>query len=168
MFPRRVFLSCLVAVTLAGATHAQDLVPANGAVLLTVSGAVPVTNAGDTAQFDGEMLKNMSRVEFTTSTIWTENEQSFVGVPLKEVLEAVGIVDGVVAATAINDYAVEIPVSSLTETAPIIAYEWNGEALSLRKKGPLWVVYPYDSAARFQTEVIYSRSIWQLDRLLAN
>jgi len=35
----------------------------------------------------------------------------------------------------------------------------------LREKGPLWVIYPYDSDAKFRTEVIYSRSIWQLDRL---
>jgi len=37
--------------------------------------------------------------------------------------------------------------------------------MSVREKGPLWVIYPYDSDAKFRTEVIYSRSIWQLDRL---
>ena len=39
------------------------------------------------------------------------------------------------------------------------------ETMSIRDKGPLWVVYPYDSSADYRTEVIYSRSIWQLDRI---
>jgi hypothetical protein len=41
----------------------------------------------------------------------------------------------------------------------------DGNAMSVRDKGPLWVIYPYDSDAAYRTEVIYSRSIWQLDRL---
>ncbi|MDP5360810.1 MAG: oxidoreductase, partial [Paracoccaceae bacterium] len=32
-------------------------------------------------------------------------------------------------------------------------------------KGPLWVVYPYDMSADYRSEVIYYRSIWQLDRI---
>ena len=37
--------------------------------------------------------------------------------------------------------------------------------MSVREKGPLWIVYPYDSNIAFQTETIYARSIWQLDRI---
>ena len=50
-------------------------------------------------------------------------------------------------------------------TAPLVAYEMDGETMSRRQKGPLWIVYPFDSDADFRSEVIYSRSIWQLDRL---
>ena len=35
----------------------------------------------------------------------------------------------------------------------------------MRDKGPLWIIYPYDQNTDYQTEVIYSRSIWQLDRI---
>ena len=69
-------------------------------------------------------------------------------------------------ATAINDYAVEIPREDWIETGPIVAFLNNGEQMSIRDKGPLWVIYPYDSNPAYQTEVIYSRSIWQLDRLV--
>ena len=73
--------------------------------------------------------------------------------------------DGTITATAINDYAVEIPMSDAVEGGPIIAYHTNGEEMSRRDKGPLWVVYPYDSDIAYQTELVYSRSIWQLDRI---
>ena len=41
----------------------------------------------------------------------------------------------------------------------------NGDVMLVRNKGPLWVVYPYDENPEYRSEVIYSRSIWQLDRI---
>jgi hypothetical protein len=69
-------------------------------------------------------------------------------------------------ATAINDYTVEIPMSDAVEGGPIIAYLMDGNEMSIRDKGPLWVIYPYDSDADFRSEVVFTRSIWQLDRLV--
>jgi hypothetical protein len=43
----------------------------------------------------------------------------------------------------------------------------DGKTMSVRDKGPLWIIYPYDSSADYRTEVVYSRSIWQLDRIEA-
>ncbi|RYH00603.1 oxidoreductase, partial [Salipiger sp. IMCC34102] len=37
--------------------------------------------------------------------------------------------------------------------------------MQVRDKGPLWIVYPYDDTPEYRSEVIYSRSIWQLDRI---
>jgi hypothetical protein len=37
--------------------------------------------------------------------------------------------------------------------------------MSLREKGPLWIIYPFDSSPEYQTELTYSRSIWQLNRI---
>ena len=103
--------------------------------------------------------------EFTTSTIWTDGPQAFKGVPLAVLLGHLEVSSGTIVATAINDYAVEIPVSDAVEGGPIVAYLQNGEPMSVRDKGPLWIVYPYDQNEDYQSEVIYSRSIWQLDRM---
>jgi hypothetical protein len=79
--------------------------------------------------------------------------------------DAIGTETGTLLATAINDYTVEIPLSDATEGGPILAMRMNGEIMSLRDKGPLWVIYPYDQNAAYRSEVTYSRSIWQLDRI---
>ena len=55
--------------------------------------------------------------------------------------------------------------SDAVEEGPIVAYEMDGKLMSRRDKGPLWLIYPYSSNAEYRTEVIYSRSIWQLDRM---
>lgn len=111
-------------------------------------------------------LEAMPQIVFTTSTVWTDRPVKFSGPAVAAVLDAVGIAGETVQATALNDYAVDIPVSSLEDRAPIIATRIDGAPFSLREKGPLWIVYPYDSAERYRSETTYGRSIWQLKELL--
>ena len=146
---------------------AAETMPApTGDVVLTVSGEITQDNANGTVQLDMDMLRAMDPIVFTTSTIWQDNPVEFTGVSLKALLDKIGATGTSLGAIALNDYKVDIPVGSITDSAPIIAYLMDGETMSPRDKGPLWVVYPYDSATRYRTEVIYSRSIWQLDRIV--
>jgi hypothetical protein len=136
-----------------------------GEAILFVDGAITHTNVGTETQFDLEALMAQASVTFTTSTTWTEGTPTFTGVPLKALLDAVGATGTTVTATALNSYAIDIPVDSLNDEAPIVAYHIDGKSFSRRDKGPLWIVYPYDSSADYRNDLIYGRSIWQLERL---
>lgn len=132
------------------------------AVLLSVT----VEGKGEAAlQLNRETLENLGPVIVETSTIWTEGKQKFTGVPLANLLAHMGIQEGTLIATAINDYSVEIPVSDALPDGPILAYLLDGKPMSVRDKGPIWLIYPFDQKPEYQTETVYSRSIWQLDRL---
>lgn len=137
-----------------------------GPVLLRVGGAIERTNSADGAALDLEMLRAMGETEIVTETIWTSGSQTFVGVELEDLLRELGTDGTMINATAVNDYSVRIPVSDAVDGGPIIAYELNGKPMSRREKGPLWVIYPFSSSSDYRTEVIYSRSIWQLDRMI--
>lgn len=116
--------------------------------------------------FDMAQIEAMPQVSFRTTTVWTDGAHEFSGPTLAHVVESLGASSNTtIRARAINDYVVEIPVESLEQGAPIIATRIDGAPFSRREKGPLWIVYPYDSDARFQTESIYGRSIWQLVEL---
>ncbi|TCP42909.1 oxidoreductase [Rhodovulum marinum] len=164
----RLALAGLVAGLAAlGAARAEPVplpVPA-GPVILSVTGEIAVANAGAAAEFDLEMLRALPVRTIRTTTIWTEGELELTGVPLQALLARLGVAGGRLTATAINDYAIEIPVSDAVPGGPIVAYLENGQPMARRKRGPLWVVYPFDSDPAYRSEVIYSRSIWQLDRL---
>lgn len=144
-------------------TAAGMLAPPQDEVLLTVSGAIAETNtdAGE-AVFDRAMLEALDPVIIETSTIWTDGVQRFRGVPLVTLLDRLGAEGTILRALALNDYAIEIPVSDAVEGGPIIAFERNDEPMSVRDKGPLWVIYPYDAVPEYKSERIYARSIWQL------
>ena len=136
-----------------------------GEVLLTVTGAITNTNDGDVATFDRAMLEALDPVTFDTSTVWTDGVHRFTGVPLEGLMDAVGATGRAIDATAINDYSVEIPASNWEDGGPIVAYLNDGEPMSVRDKGPLWIVWPFDDNPAYKTEMIYARSIWQLDRI---
>jgi hypothetical protein len=147
------FLFALV-IQFASPSVAQD------GVSLEVSGAI------DPAELSLEELDLMDQIRFETSTIWTDGVTRFSGVSLKRLLEDRNATGNLVQMIALNDYAIKIPVEELGDEAPIIATRMNGEPMPIRDKGPYWVVFPYDSDPQYQSEIVYSRSIWQLNRLV--
>ena len=138
-----------------------EMAKPTGTPILTVSGDVD----NDTVAFDLEMLQTLEATTFSTTTIWSEGEQTFTGVPVTDLVQAVGGTGNTPHATAINDYSVEINLSDASTEGAIIAYHLNGQPMSVRDKGPLWVVYPFDQGPEYRTESVYARSIWQLDRI---
>jgi hypothetical protein len=158
-------LSLVLIFGLISPASADDLPAPQGEVILTVSGDISATNVDETLTLDRQMLSALPATTFETSTIWTDGVHTFTGVSLVDLIDVLGMENGRLLATAINDYTVEIPVTDAVEGGPIIAYLMDGAEMSVRDKGPLWVIYPYDSEADYRTEVIYSRSIWQLDRV---
>lgn len=115
--------------------------------------------------FDMAMLRALPVTTFRTSTVWTEGVSEFTGVSLKDFVEAMNVSTGTLSMYAVNDYVAEVPVSDAIEGGPILAYLMDGQEMSVRDKGPLWVIYPYDDNPKYQTEVVYSRSIWQLVKI---
>ena len=164
------FVSCALfcmAMLGVGSTPAfADKIPVpDGPVILTISGDIDTANVDGTVQFDRMTLADLDKSLIETTTIWTDGRHTFQGVSLHILTELLGVSDGTLLSTAINDYTVEIPVSDAVPDGPIIAYKMDGDEMSVRDKGPLWVVYPYDSSPDYRTAVIHARSIWQLDRI---
>ena len=116
-------------------------------------------------ELTAEDLRAMGHDLILTSTPWTKGVQSFEGVSLHTLLDNLKVSSGKMYMYAVNDYRIEVPITDAQPGGPIIAYENNGLPMPLRDKGPLWLVYPYDAAADFRSETIYSRSIWQLNRI---
>ena len=135
-------------------------------VILTISGEIDTTNMpGGTAQLDLDLLQTFTRKTITTVTPWTDGLVTFEGALLKDVLEALGAKGQTLKATAINDYSVDIPLEDIRNYNVIIAYKKNGALMSVRDKGPLWIIYPWDKHPELKTEAYHARSIWQLNRI---
>jgi len=122
---------------------------------------------------DGTRLASLDRADmaalpqtaFPSHTIWTEGPQHFEGVSLATLLARHGITARRVDLVAVNDYTVTLPAEAIGPVYPVVAHARNGAPMSLRGKGPFWLVYDYDSNPRFRSETVYMRSIWQLDRI---
>ena len=139
----------------------------SSAIAQSVTGLQVTTDATQSTPVTLELadLDALPQQSFTTSTIWTDGQITFSGVPLATVLASIGAEGSAVEMIALNDYKVTMPLAQLEETVPIIATRMDGNVMSVRDKGPYWIVFPYDEDPKYQTETIYSLSIWQLNRL---
>ncbi|MGO1119928.1 molybdopterin-dependent oxidoreductase [Rhodovibrionaceae bacterium A322] len=144
---------------------AEQLPTPTGKVLLTVSGNIEHTNGDGVASFDREMLMALGSHSLTVETPWTEGANTFKGPLVKDLLSRVGARGKTIMATAINDYQTEIPVEDAQTYNIILAMEHNGKVLTVRNRGPLWVIFPWSEHSELQTEMYYARSIWQLKSL---
>lgn len=135
------------------------------AVVLTVAGRVRNTNQGLLAQFDMPMLAALPQRQFDTKTPWYARPRRFTGPLLRDVLSAAGAQGELLRLKALNDYQVDMPWDDGQRYDVLVARLLDEQPMSVRDKGPLMVVYPFDLRPELKSAVFYSRSAWQLRQI---
>jgi hypothetical protein len=156
----RLCLAFLLALSSLGfPAPVASLEPPSGRVLLTVE------TGGDAppVRFDRAMLEALDWQEITTHTSFTDGPQRFAGPTLAALLDALDVREGVLKATAINDYSVTIPVVHARAHDVLLALDHGGRPMRVRDKGPVWVIYPL-TAEQAARQPFDSEMIWQLVR----
>lgn len=150
----------IVATPMAGLA---DTLPApTQRVILKLAGEIENTTDGRTAAFDRAMIEALGQETITTTTPWTEGTVVFTGVPMSTLLAYVGSTGEQITIKALNDYEATVSIEMLTSGGAMLAYKMNGSYLSLRDKGPLWLVFPYDSDERYRSDNYSNASVWQI------
>ncbi|WP_342132870.1 molybdopterin-dependent oxidoreductase [Hydrogenophaga sp. OTU3427] len=169
LLSRRTKMALLVAGllgTFIGAAPAAWALDApKGKVVLTVKGKIGASNRGGTAVFDLAMLQALPQKTFTTMTPWEKAPVKFSGPLLRDVLAAVQAQGNTLKAVALNDYKINIPLEDTRQFDMVLAHRMNDQPIPVRTKGPLFIVYPFDSNPALQNAVYYERAIWQLGAL---
>jgi hypothetical protein len=163
---RRGLLLCILSLHLPwlGAFELTTEAP-KGAVILTVNGKISIKNTPDAAVFDAALLDALPQQSFVTVTPWFKAPTKFTGPLLRDVLQALKANGTNIKATALNDYKINIPTEDALKYDVILATQIDGRAISVREKGPVFVIYPFDNHAELRNLTYYSRSIWQLKAL---
>ena len=143
----------------------DDLVPATGDVLLVIDGNIAQTNAGEEAHFDLAMLQSLPPAEFSTHTPWEDGLNHFAGALLSDVLSAVGASSTDFFAVAVDEYQVEFSGVDLERYPVLLAWEHNGEPISVRKLGPLRIMFPFDDHPELDNNANRAMAVWQLIKM---
>jgi hypothetical protein len=146
-------------------TPAHALDAPQGRVILTITGKIGETNAERQAQFDLAMLEALPQHSFVTQTPWENGSIKFTGPLLRDVLAAVKAQGTQLKATALNDYRIVIPVDDARRFDIVLAHRMNDQLIPVRTRGPLFIIYPFDSRKELRSNTYYERSIWQLKSL---
>ena len=117
------------------------------------------------ASFDLEALRKLPQKSFSTQTPWYPQPVQFTGPLLRDVLATAKVKGKTLQAIALDEYKVSIPFADAQQFDVVLAHSINGQTLTPKDKGPLFVVYPYDSRPELQSVTYYLRSAWQLKAL---
>ena len=134
-------------------------------VLLSIGGRISRPNRDGRALFDMKRLEALPQHSFTLKTPWYAGPRKFSGPLLREVLAAAEAQGQSIEAIAINDYKVTIPMEDVKQHDVMLALQMDDRPMPLRDKGPLFIIYPFDSDPRLRTSIYYARCAWQLKAL---
>lgn len=150
---RKLLLGAAAAVAFtAGPAFADD-------PILTIDGKI--AGAGPRT-FTLADLMAQPVASFATKTPWHATAVTFEGIGFDVLLALVGPTGTRLRFSALNDYVVEADIADLTGLGGVFAYRENGRQMPVSDKGPLFLVFPFDSDERLQHQSLYARCIWQL------
>lgn len=150
----------------ASARAESPVAPPRGKTILTISGHIDPPGGGTSATFDMAQIEALGTEGFETTTPWYSGPVRFDGVSMSHLMKEVGATGKSVTAVALNDYTTDLPLSDFETYNVILAIKRDGNYMPVRDKGPLFIVYPYDSAPELKAQRYYSRSAWQVNRLI--
>ncbi len=143
---------------------ANSVAAKNHRIILSVSSraaAVPEI------QLDDELFAQIPQISMTVQTPWYQMPQTFEGPLLRDILNLAGIKDGEIKLTALNDYTIRFPVSDAFKYDVILARKRNGKIMTVRDKGPLFLMYPFHQHPELLKPEYFRRSSWQLNSIRA-
>lgn len=130
--------------------------------------ALEMVGGSQTLELSLEQLEAMPQVSVATENEFSDGVVNYRGPLVRDVLALVGLERlETVRFTAANDYFVDIPTKDFRDYDAILAMEANGERLSRREKGPLWLMYPISDHAALRDPIYLRRLIWQVVRIEA-
>ncbi|MEI4474206.1 hypothetical protein [Frigidibacter sp. MR17.24] len=134
-------------------------IPAFAETVLTV-----ITPEGKT-ELDWAALDALPATTVKTTNDYVDGIHTFTGPRLSEIFGEGKVKEGdEIRLTALNDYAVTLPADDALDYAVILATTQDGKRMSVRDKGPIWVIYPMSEHPDLRAPVYNDRLIWQLSK----
>jgi hypothetical protein len=155
-------------VSAATVLKGQPIPAPTGPVVLTVTGKIKPKSTARTVRFDMAGLEKLGLVQYSVMDNLAEGRNaSFRGVLLDRLLAAVGAHDvRTLHMVALNDYAVDIPISDANTYPVLLATSVDGKRMGIAKYGPVRIIYPTKSY-KLNATVYDPRWIWQLKSIEA-
>lgn len=118
-----------------------------------------------TVQLTESELLALPQQQFKTHHSWSTEPETFSGPLLEDVLKVACGGAEKINMKALNDYAIDVDFTVAKSLKPIVAHSINGTRLSVREKGPLWIMVPSDDL-KVTSKELDGMLIWQLSNII--
>lgn len=111
-------------------------------------------------------ILSMEKNSIRTSTNWT-SAHNFSGFRVMDLLKKVGATGTHLEIHCLDDYIYTIPISDISKYGAILAYEKDGNRITIKEFGPLGLIYPRD---QYPTELsgpeMDAKSTWHVTHIV--
>ncbi|WP_150522911.1 molybdopterin-dependent oxidoreductase [Roseibium sediminis] len=122
-----------------------------------------ITADGTSTDVTDKTFEEIGYTEIKTRLVGEADTVSTVrGVLFSALLDHYGVDAETVQVTGLDGYMAELPVDELKQYPVVIATEVDGNRLSVRSKGPGWVVYPFTDHPEIDDQLREARCVWQV------
>jgi hypothetical protein len=105
----------------------------------------------------------IGETEISTKVITLgDGKHAVRGVLGRALLDYVKAEGDTIEIVALDGYTMDIPVDDLRRYDVVLATSIDGKTLSVRDKGPAWLIYPVSSHKELDDTIYESRSVWQI------
>jgi len=127
-----------------------------------------VTTSKQSKGFTLEELLALPQTVVVTANDYVDPPAAFQGPLLRTILKMFEIPkDADLNMVALNDFTSTVPASDAFDYDVILAVLRDGEAMPVREKGPIWVIYPMDDNPELRGDIYNGRLVWQLREIFA-
>ena len=124
------------------------------------------TESNETLKLSVEELLHFPQAMVATTNDFIDGVKKFRGPLARDLLTECGPKPPKsVTLTAANDYQIKVQTSEWFEYNVIFALSEDGNRLSRRDKGPIWLIYPMSEHPELRDPVFNGRLIWQLTKM---
>lgn len=111
--------------------------------------------------FSEKQLEELPQKTFKTQHTWATTPQEFSGPLLADVLKKICPSARDIYLRSLDQYSIMVNFSKVAKYEPILALKIDGQPLTIREKGPLWLMINTDGY-KVPTRSLDSLFVWQL------
>lgn len=162
--PKAVEFDQVYTVVEQATLHPGDAIPQpQGDAILTVSGKIEASNSDGVVQMDRATIERVGLVEYSVKDPFTGITVRYRGVLMRDLLALWQTAEEAqtLYLTALNDYAIDVPLRDFYEYPVLFALQADGVYMEPDTQGPAMLVYPIDQY-EFDLAKVKRNWIWQI------
>jgi len=131
---------------------------------LAFTANLTITDGAESIVLGRSELEAFPQSTVVTSSPYFDGEETFSGPTLTRVLEPLDVSgERNVTLKALNDYTVTGPLREILSLDAIVATRRNTKIMSVRDRGPFWIILPLSTRPELDDENFHRYMVWQLN-----
>ena len=130
---------------------------------LMASPQITVSNGSESRVFDRNELEAFPQTTIITTSPYFDGEVEFSGPTLARLVETLGLSGhSKIVLKALNNYEVGADLEELLSLDAIVATRRESKTMSVRDRGPFWIMLPLSERPELNKEDYHRFMVWQL------